>query len=438
MAAAGYSSTPGSTRGPSARGVAEARDGGSQESVSGNGLSHAGGARATGAGRGPAARVSGSRGGVTREIVAVPPLAGFTVAVATDRRRHELASWLESEGARTIGVRAIHTVPQPDADVLAASVHQCVAEPVHEVIVSSAFGLRAWLDSARRMGCLDKLVDRFGESRLLARDARAADELRALGLTQIWSTATATTEDLFRYLIAQPMLGRRVVAHIEVDAQRELCQALRAEGAVVVEVPTTQASPPTHTDVLRRVGDLVVRRQVDAVALMGAVATQNLLDQATADGTIDEVLNAFVDDVAAICLGPLTAAPLVARGVRVVTAAAVTRSLAALVRAELPRRAHVVEIGGRRIEVRGQGLVVADRLVPVQPGPLAVLRALAVRPGRVLSPAEIRGVMPNLSAVDDHAIEMAVSRLRGALGGTELNGIELVQTVMKRGYRLAI
>ncbi len=439
MAAAGYSSTHGSTRGSSSRGLSSGRAIGSREAASRDAASRDGGSGSRTEVRVRPVRTAGTRGvGAQQGIAAVAPLAGFTVAVATDRRRHELASWLESEGARTIGVRAIHTVPQPDANVLSASVRECVAEPVHEVIVSSAFGLRAWLDSARRIGRLDELIDRFGEARLLARDARAADELRGLGLTQIWSTATATTEDLFRYLIAQPMAGRRVVAHIEVDAHRELCHVLRAAGAVVVEVPTTQASPPTHTDVLRRLGDLVVRRQVDAVALAGALATQNLLDQASADGTADDVLNALVEDVAAICLGPLTAAPLVARGVPVVAATAVTRSLAALVLSELPRRARVVEIGGRRIEVRGQALVVADHLVPVQPGPLAVLRALAVRPGRVLSPAEIRGVMPNLSAVDDHAIEMAVSRLRGALTGTELNGVELVQTVMKRGYRLAV
>ncbi len=424
MAAAG-SSSPGSTYGRSSRGLASAGTSGARNRETNP-------VRLQG-------RPSGGAHGIARDTVtAVAPLAGFTVAVATDRRRHDLATRLESEGARTIGVRAIHTVPQPDPHAINNAVRECIAEPVHEVIVSSAFGLRAWLDAARRIGHLDDLIDRFGEARLLARDARAADELRGLGLTQIWSTATATTEDLFRYLIAQPMTGRRVVAHIEVDAQRELCDALRAVGAMVVEVPTTQASPPTHTDVLRRLGDLVVRRQVDAVALMGPAAAQNLLDQGAADGTLDEVLNAFVDDVAAICLGPLTAAVIVARGVPVLTATAVTSSLAALVLAELPRQALLVEIGGRRIEVRGQAIVIGDQLVSVQPGPLAVLRALAVRPGRVLSPAEIRGVMPNLSAVDDHAIEMAVSRLRGSLGGTQFDGIELVQTVMKRGYRLAI
>jgi uroporphyrinogen-III synthase len=55
----------------------------------------------------------------------------------------------------------------------------------------------------------------------------------------------------------------------------------------------------------------------------------------------------------------------------------------------------------------------------------------------VLSAAEIRTHVPRWSDVDDHAIEMAVSRLRRCLDGTELDGLGLVQTVVKRGYRLA-
>jgi uroporphyrinogen-III synthase len=234
------------------------------------------------------------------------------------------------------------------------------------------------------------------------------------------------------------MTGRRVVAQIETDAQRELCHALRAVGAVVVEVATSQFAAPTHMDVVRRLNDLIVRRHVDAVVLAGAAVAQNLVDQATADHTLDEVLNALVDDVMAVCMGPLTAAPLVNRGVPVMRATEpVPRSLAALVLTDLPRRAIVVEVAGRRIEVRGQAVVIAGQLVPVQAGPLAVLRALASRPGRVLSAAEIRAVIPHSSPVDDHAVEMAVSRLRGSLDGN-LAGLELVQTVMKRGYRLAV
>ncbi len=252
-----------------------------------------------------AAPPSEARSSVPASTNDPPPLAGFTVAVATDKRTHDMAAWLEAEGARTIGVRAVRTIPQPDADTIAEAVRMCVAEPVHEVVVSSAFGLRAWLAAARRTGHLDDLLGCFNEARLLARDAGTADGLRELGLTQIWSTAAATTEDLFRYLLAQPMTGRRVVAQIETDAQQELCHALRAVGAVVVEVATSQFAAPTHVDVVRRLNDLVMRRHVDAVVLAGAAVAANLVDQAVADASLDEMLNALVDDVMAVCMGPL-------------------------------------------------------------------------------------------------------------------------------------
>jgi uroporphyrinogen-III synthase len=105
--------------------------------------------------------------------------------------------------------------------------------------------------------------------------------------------------------------------------------------------------------------------------------------------------------------------------------------LAEALAVEVPRLAVRLDLGAYRIEVRGQAVVLNDRLIPIQAGPIAVLRALAHRPGRVLSCAELRRAIPNWSNVDDHAIEMAVSRLRRSLGGTDL-----VQTVMKRGYRL--
>jgi uroporphyrinogen-III synthase len=371
---------------------------------------------------------------------AAPPLAGFTVALATDRRNHEMAAWLAAEGARTVGFRAVQTTPQPDPAEIAEAVRESVATPAHEVVVSSAFGLRLWLSAARRLGLLDELVASLSEARLLARNPVTADGLRELGLTQIWSTAAATTEDLFRYLAAQPMAGRRVVAQIELDAHRELCEVLRRAGAQVVDVTTHQFGPPSSADEIRRLNDLVVRRHVDALVLAGPAVARNLLHQARADGLLDDVLNALVHDVPAIGLGPLTAAPVQERGVTVLRPnEPVPRALAALVLTELPLRAVHIEVAGRKVEIRGQAVVLDGALLPVPPGPMAVLRALASHPGRVLSTAEIRAILPNSSTVDDHAIEMAVSRLRGTLGNAdELRGVDLVQTVMKRGYRLAI
>ena len=89
--------------------------------------------------------------------------------------------------------------------------------------------------------------------------------------------------------------------------------------------------------------------------------------------------------------------------------------------------------GGHRLEVRGQAVILGDQLVAIQPGPIGVLRALARHPGHVLSIADIRRETPSFAQIDDHAIEMAVSRLRRSLADTDM-----IQTVVKRGYRLSV
>jgi uroporphyrinogen-III synthase len=63
---------------------------------------------------------------------------------------------------------------------------------------------------------------------------------------------------------------------------------------------------------------------------------------------------------------------------------------------------------------------------------MALLRLLVARPGRVVPRCELLSVMP-AAGDDEHAVETAVARLRAALGAPRL-----VQTVVKRGYRLAL
>jgi uroporphyrinogen-III synthase len=362
---------------------------------------------------------------------AIAPLAGYTVAVASDRRRHALAGLLESVGARTVGVQAARSVAKPDPAVLREATARCLAAPVQELVISSALGLRTWLAAAHRWGSAGELVDRFRPARLLARDAAAADGLRRLGLTGIFSTAGETTEELLRYLLAQPLAGRRVVVQTTALSQPEVCASLRRAGAEVVEVPTYTAAPPAESFSLRRLCDLVIRRQVDALALVGAPVAEQLCHQATRERRLAELRQALRSDVLCASLGPLTAAPLAAVA-PVLAGQPYAEELAEELLARLPARALTLTAAGHRLELRGHAVVLDGQLVPVQAGPLAVLRALAGRPGQVLSSADIRAAIPDRAAVDDHAVEMAVSRLRQALPGTNL-----VQTIVKHGYRLA-
>lgn len=361
---------------------------------------------------------------------AIPPLAGYTVAVASDRRRHRLAELLERVGARTVGVQAARSVAKPHPAALREATDRCLAAPCHELVISSALGLRAWLRATG--GQAGWLVAQLGQARLLARDASAADGLRALGFRNIFSTAAGTTEELLRYLLAQqPLTGRRIVVQTNRLALPEPCAALRRAGAEVIEVPTYTAAPPAESFSLRRLADLVIRRQVDALALLGEPVAAQLRGQAAREGRLPALLQALRTDVPCAGLGPLTAAP-VSEARPLLADRPYLAELAEAVLQTLPGRALTLTAAGHRLELRGHAVVLDRRLVPVQAGPLAVLRALARQPGQVLSPADLRAAIPGRTWVDDHAVEMAVSRLRQALPGTDL-----VQTIVKRGYRLA-
>jgi uroporphyrinogen-III synthase len=63
---------------------------------------------------------------------------------------------------------------------------------------------------------------------------------------------------------------------------------------------------------------------------------------------------------------------------------------------------------------------------------MALLRRLLVHPGWVVSREELLAQLPG-GGGDTHAVETAMARLRSALGAPSI-----VQTVVKRGYRLAI
>jgi len=77
--------------------------------------------------------------------------------------------------------------------------------------------------------------------------------------------------------------------------------------------------------------------------------------------------------------------------------------------------------------------VVVDGVMKTpSPAGMATIRVLAQRPGAVVARADLLRALPG-SSTDTHAVETAVLRLRTALGDKNI-----VATVVKRGYRLAV
>ena len=90
----------------------------------------------------------------------------------------------------------------------------------------------------------------------------------------------------------------------------------------------------------------------------------------------------------------------------------------------------VVTTAGR-LQVRRPVALLDGHVLPVSPSGLEVLRMLTSAGGEVVTRAQVLAVLPG-DSTDPHTAEVAVARLREAVGRKGL-----IQTVVKRGYRLA-
>jgi uroporphyrinogen-III synthase len=360
------------------------------------------------------------------------PLAGYTVAVTAARRKEELSALLDRRGARVVHAPAIRIVPLADDSELVAATRAVLAAPVDLVVATTGVGFRGWLEAADAWDL--PLVEHLRGARVLARGPKARGAIRGGGLVDAWSPESESSAEVLEHLLSGaegPVAGRRIAVQLHGDPLPDFVEGLRAAGAEVLTVPVYRWVLPEDVVPVRRLVDSVIAGTVDAVTFTSAPAAASLLQVAGDLGRRDELVAALRGRVRAIAVGSVTAGPLEALGVP--TWRPERARLGALARevvTRLPERDPVLDVAGHRLQVRGYAAVVDGRLVEPAPGSLAVLRALAERPGSVVSRPELTAVLPG--GGDEHAVEMAVARLRAAMG------VPLVQTVVKRGYRLAV
>jgi uroporphyrinogen-III synthase len=355
------------------------------------------------------------------------PLAGYTVAVTAARRREELGALLDRRGARVVYAPAIRIVPLADDAELVAATRQVLERPVDLVIATTGVGFRGWLEAADAWDL--PLVEHLRPARVLARGPKARGAIRGGGLVDAWSPESESSAEVLEHLLSGaegPLEGRRIAVQLHGDPLPDLVAGLRNTGAEVLTVPVYRWVMPEDVAPLHRLVSSITAGCVDAVTFTSAPAAASLLTVAAELGLRDAVVRALCGAV-----GPVTAGPLEAVGVPShQPERARLGALAREVVARLPERDPVVAAAGHTLQVRGHAAVVDDRLVELAPGPLAVLRALAERPGVVVSRPELVAGLPG--GGDGHAVEMAVTRLRAALGAP------VVETVVKRGYRLKV
>lgn len=363
----------------------------------------------------------------------VAPLAGFTVGVTAARRADELGALLERRGASVLRAPVLRIVPLIDDAELLATTKQLLDDAPDLVVATTAIGFRGWIEAADGWGLGEALLRRLGEAELLARGPKVRGAVRAAGLTEAWSPASESMAEVLERLLDEGVDGRRVAVQLHGEPLPGFIESLRVAGARVVAIPVYRWLPPEDLGPVDRLLDAVFARSIDAVSFTSAPAAASLLDRAGQRGRLDDLLTAFRRDVLVACVGPVTALPLQAHDIPTLQPERFRLGpLVQLIARELPGRVRPLPVAGHQVEIRGQAAIVDGRLCPVPPAGMALLRALARRPGWVVSRADLLRVLPGAGR-DEHAVETAMARLRSALGAPKL-----IQTVVKRGYRLSL
>lgn len=361
-----------------------------------------------------------------------PVLAGTRILVTAQRRSDELAAALSRRGAEVTVAPALGVVPHIDEEMLLSRTREILERPVDTVVVTTGIGFRGWMDACEAAGLYDDLKANLEATRLVARGPKARGALQAVGLKADWVAESETSAEIVEFLLAEGVKGQRIAVQHHGAGDPHLEAMLRDGGAELVPLEVYRWGPPSDPGAVTETALQVASGAFDAVMFTSAPAALAWLAELAAQG-VTEIVRDLVGTgrllIAAV--GPVTADPLVNAGMRpVYPDRSRMGALVRLVILTLGDEAHSVLTPSGVLHVRASAATLDHEVLPLSPNGLAILRRLALNPGEVVSRDRLLEVLPGASA-DPHTAEVAVARLREALGPHPL-----VRTVIKRGYVL--
>ena len=361
-------------------------------------------------------------------------MAGCVVLVTADRRSAELSSALTRRGATVRHAPALSIVPHEHDEQLLLDTKQLLESPPDVVVITTGIGFRGWVEAADAAGVADDLVAVLSGARIVARGPKAHGAIQAAGLQADWVAESETSAEILDLLLTEGVSGLRVAVQHHGAGADGLDTELAAAGADVVSLVVYRWGPSPQPAALTQSVHASAAGQVDAVVFTSAPGAAAWLAEADDQGQWAGISTRLLSGaMVAAAVGPVTAKPLLDRGI---TPLVPDRGrLGALVRAlvshfERAQSTAVLTSAGA-LQVRSTVALLDGHVLPVSPSGLEVLRLLADAGGDVVTREQVLTVLPGESA-DPHTAEVAVARLR------DVCGRPLIQTVVKRGYRLAV
>ncbi len=343
---------------------------------------------------------------------------------------------LAGRGAVCLHGPVIKTHPLGSETDLMAATEELLSEPPDLVVLTTALGVRGWLEATDATPLGEALRELLAGTELLARGPKANGALVTAGFEVAWTAPRSLYDDIVDLLAARGVVGSRVAVQLDGAGAGELCDRIEELGASVVRVPVYRWSLPPDTSGAERLVRAVVDGKVDGLTFTARPAVDNFLEIAGFLGLLDEVVGALSDDVKVFCVGPVCANGFVDHPSVPVIVPERFR-LGAMVHqmsGVFGDQGQDVRLGGHAVRVQGR-LISMDG---VEVGALTerercLLSVLLERPGVVHSKKDLLQSVWRGAEADEHLVEVTVARLRQRLGSAA-TGIE---TVLRRGYRVS-
>jgi uroporphyrinogen-III synthase len=380
-------------------------------------------------GAAPAMSATLAEDSLTREAELETLLKGFRVGVTAHRRAEDLIEALERRGAEVLHAPVL-TIAPVDQDLgVIEDTRRTIAVRPDICIVTTAYGMRRWLDVADAAGLGDDLQEALSAAALYVRGPKARGAVRAAGLADVGISNDETTATLVDLVLRDGggrLDGKRVVIQLHGYTDGGQLERLRRAGAELITVTPYRWVRPEGEDRLETLIEAVCAGELDVVTFTSAPAVDALFSAAHELGLYAQLLAAFRQRV-------VTAAPLEAAGLRPwVPDRFRMGALIKLVTDNLSRRqVRRLETPLGPVELRGRTLSVGGEELCLPPAAMLLFRALFDAGGAVVPRDALARLLSQSGS--SHALDMAVNRLRNALPSADL-----VQTVVKRGYRLRV
>jgi len=360
-------------------------------------------------------------------------LEGFRIGVTSDRRSEDLIAAFERRGADVMHAPTIRMMAADDDSVLEAETRAIIAGNPDVLLATTSYGIRRWFEAADAVGIGDELTATLGHARILVRGPKARGAIRAASLDDHGMSERETTTSLVDLVLKGDVSGLTVA--VQLHGFTDPVQLARLEAAGATVLPVAPYRWTAHEDSARvlRLVDAICSGSIDAVTFTSAPAVEALFNTADGAGRLDELQEVLRESVVCAAVGPVTAAPLVDAGILPIVPDRFRMGALIRLLCDHLEESHITRLTTEfgSLELRGRIVVVNGEKVSLSPVALSLFRTIVAAEGATVSRDALARSVPD--RLDDHAVDVAMSRLRQALPSPNI-----IATVIKRGYRIPV